>query len=160
MEKSLPAFVFFSLVLSAFILILVVLLQGTGNAPFFRGLGSKHTIYLPDHTPLHVDLANSDAKRHKGLGDRVSLGPTEGMLFLFETDDRWRIWMKDMKFGIDIIWLDASWYIVDIQRYVYPDTYPFAFMPAMPARYILEVAAGVSETRNLEVGDKIDLQLE
>lgn len=159
MEKSLPVLIFFALLLSGFVLALTIIMQGTGNAPFFKGLATKHTIHLPDHTPLHVDLANSEAKRQKGLGGRRGLGPTEGMLFLFERDDLWRIWMKDMKFGIDIIWMDANWYIVDMRQYVYPDTYPNAFAPATPARYILEVSAGVSETRNLEIGDKINLNL-
>ena len=47
--------------------------------------------------------SNNDLKR-KGLSGRVETN--DEMLFVFEREDYYGFWMKDMNFPIDIAWLD------------------------------------------------------
>jgi uncharacterized membrane protein (UPF0127 family) len=52
--------------------------------------------------------------------------------------------MKNMKFAIDILWLDENKKIVHVSSNVPPcvtDPCP-VYNPGMPARYVLEIPAG------------------
>lgn len=89
-----------------------------------------------------VEVADTEASRERGLSGHAPLNDSEGMLFVFDTDARWGIWMKDMSFPLDIVWADAGGRIVHIERDVSPDTYPRIFAPPVPARYVVELPAG------------------
>ncbi|RJQ33749.1 DUF192 domain-containing protein [Candidatus Parcubacteria bacterium] len=101
---------------------------------------------------LDVYVADTPAKQELGLSGREGLGFNEGMLFVFEKDDEYAFWMKDMKFAIDIIWIDASGKVVHIEPNLTPDTYPHTYRPDVPARFVLEVNAGFVERNNVQVG--------
>ena len=124
---------------------------------------SEHTLYVDGVIPIHVMLADTPQEQQKGLGGRDAIDAGEGMLFVFDTDEKWRIWMKDMRFGIDIIWLDAQGRIVDIRDHVYPESYekaiPDIFEPKEKARYVLEVIAGYTQATGIHIGDIIKLGL-
>lgn len=78
------------------------------------------------------------------------------MLFVFEEDGYHAFWMKDMKFSIDMIWLDESMAIVHIERNVSPSSYPNTYKSPEPARYVLEVQAGTADRLNLQANDKAE----
>ncbi len=107
--------------------------------------------------PIYVDVADTDTERRLGLGKRKVMAASQGMLFKFDRDDRWGVWMKDMNFGIDILWLDKDGKVVDIKEFVYPDTFPNSFRPSKDARYILEVLTGFTSANGITVGHKLDL---
>jgi len=65
--------------------------------------------------------------------------------------------MKDMNYAIDILWFDAAGVLVYTEKAVEPDTYPTTFTPDVPARYVLEIAAGEAGRLGLEVGDTLKL---
>lgn len=85
--------------------------------------------------------ANKLAREH-GLGAARGLPPSGGMLFVFPTDGLWRIWMKDMRFNLDIVWLDAHKRVVHIVHNATPASYPDVFVPSRQARYVLELPSG------------------
>lgn len=91
---------------------------------------------------IKAEVADSPAERTKGLGGRQCIGEDQGMLFVFDQEGQYGFWMKDMKFPIDIIWLDTNHHVVKIQSGVQPDTYPEVFKNDKPARYVLELPAG------------------
>jgi len=105
-----------------------------------------------------VGIADDEAERSRGLSEREQLAPQEGMWFVFDREGYYPFWMKDMKFSLDIIWLNDDYQVVDIARYVPPavgvTTLP-QYQNAYPAKYVLEVNAGVSE--GLSRGDKLNL---
>lgn len=91
---------------------------------------------------IRVEIADTDEERIMGLSGREALAEGTGMLFVFEEGALQGIWMKDMKFPIDIIWLDESLNIIDIEKNVTPDTYPHVFYPPRPVKYVLETNPG------------------
>lgn len=109
--------------------------------------------------PITVEIVSSDADRAKGLSGRTEM-KTSGMLFVFEKNDRHGIWMKDMLFSIDIIWIDESLTVVGIERGVSPDTYPKTFRPPVPVRYAIETEERYTETFGINVGNKVRLPLQ
>lgn len=101
---------------------------------------------------LAVAVADTAHEREQGLSGTSPLANGEGMLFIFDSDGQHSFWMKDMRYAIDIIWLSRDMRVVYIEKSVSPDTFPSAFTPPTPARYVLEVPAGFSEAQGLQVG--------
>ena len=106
---------------------------------------------------VHIDVADTVATREQGLSGRADLSEDEGMLFVFPEDGSYGFWMKDMLFSIDIVWISQEGDIVDITSRVSPDTYPEAFFPQKPVRYVLELSAGFVERHDVQIGDKTTL---
>ena len=105
-----------------------------------------------------VDVADTESLREQGLSGRLNLPEGQGMLFVFDSDGQWGIWMKGMQFPIDIVWADASGTVVTVAANIAPDTYPEkSFYPAAPARYVLELPAGFTTAHGIVVGSKIVL---
>lgn len=114
------------------------------------------TIYV-DGTPVIAHLLTTEAQRVKGLSGKKSIGPNEGMLFVFDTEDEWGIWMKDMNFAIDVLWIDAQGTIVGLLPELQPDSYPQVYMSSVPSKYVLELPAGFADIYNITLGQKVDL---
>jgi uncharacterized membrane protein (UPF0127 family) len=106
-------------------------------------------------TTIIADVVSTEAEREQGLSGRNSLAPGRGMYFMFDTADRWGIWMKDMKFPIDIVWISASSTIITIEKNVATSTYPTIFYPDSPALYVLELPAGFTKKQGIAVGQKV-----
>jgi uncharacterized membrane protein (UPF0127 family) len=72
--------------------------------------------------------------------------------------------MKDMRFAIDIIWIDDE-KIVQIDKAIQPpeegtpDEELILYTVNQPIDYVLEVNAGFVEKNNIEKGDPVDLSL-
>ena len=108
------------------------------------------------NTEFKLLVADERAELTKGLGGRDSLGEDEAMLFMFPSEGLHGIWMKDMRFPIDIVWFDEDWKIIDVRTNVSPDTYPEVFYPKSPSRYVLEFNAGTIERYGISVGITAD----
>lgn len=105
-----------------------------------------------------VEVANTSVKRTKGLSGRNGFGDINGMLFDFPTFGRHEIWMKDMNFPIDIIWLNNG-KIVDIAPNASPELgTDFIFYPREDANYVLELQANFAKNNNLEIGEEIEIK--
>ncbi len=107
--------------------------------------------------PLRVVIANTSEERAKGLSHRDTFEGADGMLFVFSETDYHRIWMKDMRFPIDIIWIGEDLKVINIQKNVHPDTYPNVFKPDQPARYAVETNVHYSDTFGLRTGHEVRL---
>ena len=66
------------------------------------------------------------------------------------------MWMKDMHFNIDIIWLNESTRITSIAPDLSPSTYPQTY--CADAKYVVELPAGEAARQGLRVGQTVKLQ--
>ncbi len=105
---------------------------------------------------LKIEVADSVSERKKGLSGRESIANDEGLVLVFDEEDYHGIWMKEMNFSIDIIWINQDKKVVDYRLSVVPETYPEIFLPGKPAKYVLEVKSGFVEQEKIEIGDKLD----
>lgn len=103
---------------------------------------------------LSYEVADEQVELELGLSGRTAIDRDHGLLFDFNKAAKHGIWMKDMKFAIDIIWLDENRQVVDIAPNVTPETYPIVFTPASAARYVLEINSGVAEEIGVMIGQK------
>ncbi len=108
-------------------------------------------------TTITVELATTSASRARGLSGRDRLEPDTGMLFVFPRDGMPAFWMKDMRFSLDILWLDAAGTIVTIRDGVTPESFPASFSPSGASRYVLELPAGYAAAHGFSVGEVADL---
>tara|TARA_Y100000310_G_scaffold126679_1_gene125595 strand:+ start:222 stop:662 length:441 start_codon:yes stop_codon:yes gene_type:complete len=106
---------------------------------------------------LAIEIADMRDQQILGLSGRESLPENAGMLFVYASAGNPGIWMKNMNFAIDIIWIDKDRKVVQLTENVSPDTYPTIFRSDDPILYILEVNAGWVEANNIKVGDRIVL---
>lgn len=107
--------------------------------------------------PMRVQIANSDAERTQGLSGRDDLDDINGLLFVFPETDYHGIWMKDMNFPIDIIWIDEDLKVININKGVTPETYPRIYRPDRPARYVVETNIHYSDTFGISAGQTVRL---
>ena len=113
----------------------------------------NHSSVSIGSTTISVEVVDTYQERMQGLSGRTSLAESRGMLFVFEEEGNWGIWMKDMRFPLDIIWADSEGNIITIARDVAPETYPNAFYSKEPrARYVLEVPAGFTKMHGIAEG--------
>ncbi|MCW1930396.1 MAG: DUF192 domain-containing protein [Candidatus Kerfeldbacteria bacterium] len=109
---------------------------------------------------FYVDVAADDAERARGLQGRDSLAHNEGMLFVFQTPERYVFWMKDVRFDLDIIWIRDG-RIIDLTRHARaadsstPDDELERFIPAENVDSVLEVSAGTIDTYTFMIGDRV-----
>ncbi len=97
--------------------------------------------------------SETQTEKTKGLSGVIKMGENYGMLFIYNNPDKYGIWMKDMNFPIDIIWLDAEKKVIDIKENALPESFPNVFYPQSPATYIIELNAGTAEKEKINIGD-------
>lgn len=107
-----------------------------------------------------VEVVKKGWEMERGLSGRTGLKDGAGMLFVFSKADFQIFWMKDMKFSIDIIWINEG-KIVDIkERAAVPVTqYIESYRPSERAKYVLEINAGLAEKYGFKMGDEVKLDI-
>lgn len=118
----------------------------------------RHSVKIT--TPLGLivaEVADTESSRELGLSGRQSLNPNEGLLFVFDLSGQYRWWVKDMKFSVDIIWINKDGIVVEIERNASPDSYPKTYINASPAKYVLELQAGEGEKQGIFLGSKVKI---
>ena len=106
-------------------------------------------------TSIVAELATTPAEQEQGLSGRLALGQGRGMFFVFDHADKWGIWMKDMRFPIDILWADENGMIITIEHDVPPSSYPASFYPTALSSFVLEVPAGFAKAHAIAIGQQI-----
>ena len=102
-----------------------------------------------DGIVLEVQIADTDPRRARGLMFQEQLPLDEGMLFVWDAADKRSIWMLNMQFPLDIIWIDDANKVVFIEKNVpicktalETVTCPSYKGGSKDAKYVLEVTAG------------------
>lgn len=102
---------------------------------------------------IRAELADTARTRAIGLMGRESLGPNEGMLFVFEDKGVHCFWMRNTPLPLSIAFIGDDGRIVDIARMA-----PFSeqsHCPPMPVRYALEMEQGWFAKRGLRPGVRL-----
>lgn len=106
---------------------------------------------------MELEIASTNSAMTLGLSGRKSMNRNHGMLFDFAKPDEYCMWMKDMNFSLDIIWLDQSKEIVHMIENISPETFDQTFCGPTSARYVIEVNAGIVKAADLHIGQRIQL---
>jgi uncharacterized membrane protein (UPF0127 family) len=104
---------------------------------------------------LNAELAVTDEQRAIGLMFRAGLPDGEGMLFVFERDQRLSFWMQNTFIPLSIAFISADGRIDEIRDMRPLDLTPVA--SSAQARYALEVPQGWFDRAGVRVGDFLRL---
>ena len=105
-------------------------------------------------TKLDIEIAEDEYQIQTGLMYRESMLKNEGMLFIFPEEAPRSFYMKNTRFSLDIIFIDAKNKVVSIQKNAQPLN-ESSLSSEGPAKYVLEVNAKLSDMWNLKKGDSI-----
>jgi uncharacterized membrane protein (UPF0127 family) len=106
-------------------------------------------------TVFTVEVADTDAKRERGLMFRESMPDDHGMIFLFDVADKYPFWMKNTDIPLDIVYLDENRKVVDFHTMKPHDETPTP--PDSPALYAIELNGGMVKKLKIAKGDIVAL---
>ncbi|MDR0476308.1 MAG: DUF192 domain-containing protein [Treponema sp.] len=136
---------------------------------FFAGLGcsaqgkmhfDKKNLVLTGRlgeVAVKAEIARTDKQRAQGLMFRKELKDGEGMLFVFEKEQRLSFWMKNTLIPLSIAFISSDGKILEIRNMQPHDLSPVN--SARMALYALEVPQGWFERAGLRSGDRLVLEI-
>ena len=111
---------------------------------------------------LHRVMSSlTDEERQLGLMFRERINWDQGMLLVFKREGIYNIWMKNMRFPIDILWLGREKRIIHLETDVpacQNDPCP-SYSPSDTALFVLELKAGSVDKHQLKINDKVEFIL-
>ncbi len=121
------------------------------------------TFYGQDSTVLktvNIELAKSAYEQQTGLMYRKSMAENQGMLFIYSNEQpRPYFYMKNTYIGLDLIYINAAYKVVDINANAQP--FDESTLPSdAPAQYVLEVNDGMAQKWGIQIGDFVKMNLE
>lgn len=143
------------------IALLIVVLLGLGSYAYsFYWPTAKITISNKNISKTYTVLV-ADTFRHEfqGLSGRNSLGKYDGMLFVFPTRAVHAMVMRDMRFALDIVWVDGDT-IVHIEPNLplepgKSEAELKVYGEGFNSTKVLEFSAGFTQSNGIMVGDTL-----
>ena len=102
---------------------------------------------------VRTEVARTPLEREQGLMFRKTIGENEGMLFVYETDQRLSFWMRNTHIPLSIAFISADGEITQIE-----DMRPLdeaTVSSRRSVRYALEAGQGAFARWGVKAGDKI-----
>jgi hypothetical protein len=120
-----------------------------------KGVDFKKEKIVVGNKKMDSFIADTPRKMTVGLMFRNGLKSNECMTFFFPNDGTHPIWMRNMKFPIDIVWYDSNKRVVDFVENAMPSgRFDFSsFRPKKPARYVIEFNAGFVKKNKIKIKD-------
>lgn len=103
---------------------------------------------------VKVEIARSDLERQRGLMFRQKLDAGQGMIFLFDTPEPLKFWMKNTYIPLDMIFIAADKHVV----YIEENAEPLTLQNRGPSdadgdtQFVLEVPGGWARAHGVERG--------
>ncbi|MFP4509648.1 MAG: DUF192 domain-containing protein [Spirochaetaceae bacterium] len=113
-----------------------------------------HTMVVGD-TEFQVEIADTEEARRVGLMNRDHLPEGQGMLFVFDRDQRLSFWMRNTSIPLSIAYISSDGVVREIH-----DMTPFSLDPVRSSRsvrYALEVNQGAFSDAGIQTGDRVVL---
>jgi uncharacterized membrane protein (UPF0127 family) len=123
--------------------------------------GDILSFQTPSKHRFQAEVAMTAAATKKGLMFRDGLPPKSGMFFFYtDPPKRKSMWMNNMRFPLDIVWLDGSLTIVSIRYDCQPcenEVNCPRISSVRKAQHAIELTAGDADALGLEVGQTLKL---
>ena len=123
----------------------------------------RGTVKLDD-VVLEVQIADTAPRKTRGLMFQDMLPFDQGMLFVWNESGTHSIWMLNMQFPLDIIWIDGNGTVVHIEKNIQPCktavetvTCPSYKSGSKESKYVLEVTAGFVDKFDISTESKLEI---
>ena len=140
--------------------LLIIMIVVAIGYKLYSSIWPKGIVVIGGET-ISVLVANNFPHLYKGWSDRDSMGEYGGMLFVFLRKDQHAMVMRNMRFPLDIVWLNGNT-IVDIAPNAVPEpgrseSQLTPYFARLPSTFVLELPAGFTSKYGVKVGDTIKL---
>jgi len=108
---------------------------------------------------VYAEVPTTPQAFEQGLMYRTHLAANAGMLFPFTSVRQQSIWMKNMRFPIDIVFITAGKHVLEVYRSAPPcarEPCPL-YTSSAPVRYALEVNAGFCARHGIVRGTPVSI---
>ena len=108
-----------------------------------------------ENVNLCVELAISQREKRKGLMYRKDLSNLDGMLFIWENEDKRCMWMKNTYIPLDLGFFREDMTLIEVK-----DLFPRSLesvCSSEPAKYALELSKGWFSSHNIKNNSKLVL---
>lgn len=105
-----------------------------------------------------VEIVVSPEAIKQGLSGRPSLPAGRGMFFVFGSLSKQSMWMIEMRFPLDIVWLDENLSVVHISYNCPPCPNPTqcpTYSSVYRVKYAIEMTAGEAQTYGFSPGKQL-----
>ncbi len=103
---------------------------------------------------FQVEVARTMRERERGLMNRRSMPPDQGMLFDFHVEQPVTMWMKNTYIPLDMIFVARNGRITAVQRNAVPMSE--TIIPSGPPAYaVIELNGGAAQDIGAKVGDLV-----
>lgn len=118
--------------------------------------GDTYTLLLGDsQKTFDVECVTSPAAITRGLSGRKSLASGTGMLFIFPDIRQRTMWMPEMNFPLDVVWLDEHLSVVHVTYGMPPcpnrETCP-SYSSLYSVKYAIEMPQGDATLYGFSLG--------
>jgi len=104
---------------------------------------------------LNIKVADSPAERERGLMFVKQMPEDEGMLFIFDSEEMRRMWMKNTLIPLDMLFVGGNKEILNVKENATPESLDIVFSVA-PTKYVVELNGGFIAKHKIKIGDKIE----
>lgn len=121
----------------------------------------KSTKVFVNGQTISVMVAKTDKEKQVGLSGRNKIGENQGMLFIFDTPNYYSFWMKEMKFPIDIIYINGNKIITVVENAKPPlsaNDNLAIYQPSEKSDKVLELNAGSADKLKIKTGAVVEIE--
>lgn len=120
--------------------------------------GDRYILNIGPTATFQVETVVSPQALQKGLSGRASLTSGTGMLFIFQSLSKQSMWMPDMHFPLDVVWLDENLSVVSITYGLQPCK-PDGPCPNASSTYSVKYAIEMPQGDTVKYGFREGLSL-
>ncbi len=121
----------------------------------------KSTKVLVNGQTISVMVAKTEKEKQLGLSQKDKIGENQGMLFVFDTPNYYSFWMKEMKFPIDIIYINGNKITTIVENAKPPlsaNDNLTIYQPSEKSDKVLEVNAGSADKFKIKTGTTVKIE--
>lgn len=121
----------------------------------------KSTKVFVNGQTISVMVAKTDKEKQVGLSGRNKIGENQGMLFIFDTPNYYSFWMKEMKFPIDIIYINGNKITTVVENAKPPlsaNDNLAIYQPSEKSDKVLELNAGSADKLKIKTGAVVEIE--
>lgn len=105
---------------------------------------------------LKIEVLIDQKQKNQGLAGRKNVKRNEGALIVNEREGYFGDVIRNMKFPVDLIWIDSNHKIIDIKTDIKPTWRPRKYVPQKRSRYFLEVPSGFIREFKIKERDEVN----
>ncbi len=121
-----------------------------------KTIDERFAVSVGDRT-VQMQVAVTPEEMERGLMFRKTMGPDEGMLFIYATPTQMNFWMRNCDIPLDIGFFDGAAELKEIYP-MYPHDEKTVSSHSHNLRFALEMNQGWYERSGVRAGAKLDLK--